>query len=307
LWNDVGNAYKKWAPSEREYQIVEAAPAPGSRLFRMARQIVRGEKIDDSGEPVNEAMETMLLSLYLNELVPFGEKDVPLKPILGGATPQQAAEKLVKATQLKNSAARAGLGKTDPMVALASALEPIAVRLRKQREDTLGTLEVTSAEKIAGYRLLLFGAADYPDGTSTPRVEYGTVKGYTDRAAVAQPFAATFSGLFYRKENEGPWQVSQQWIDVRDALTGVTPLDFVSTIDIGGGDYGSPVVNRAGELVGVTFDGNLESLPVTYLYSDEQARAVHVDIRGIAEALQKVYKAGGLLKELNVPPPRGTM
>jgi hypothetical protein len=307
VWDEVAAAYKKWAPFEREYQIVEAAPAPGSRLFRMARQIVRGEKIDDSGEPVNEAMETMLLGLYLNELVPFGEKDVPLKPIMGSGTAQQAAEKLVKATQLKNPAARAGVGKSDPMVALAAALEPTALRLRKQREEIIGTLEVTAAEKIAGYRLLLFGAADYPDGTSTPRVEYGTVKGYRDRAAVAQPFAATFSGLFYRKDNEGPWQVAQRWIDVKDTLHDVTPLDFVSTIDIGGGDYGSPVVNRAGELVGVTFDGNLESLPVTYLYSDEQARAVHVDIRGIAEALQKVYKAGDLLKELNVPAPRGTM
>jgi hypothetical protein len=101
--------------------------------------------------------------------------------------------------------------------------------------------------------------------------------------------------------------VSQQWIDVKEALNPITPLDFVSTIDIGGGDYGSPVVNRAGELVGVTFDGNLDSLPVTYLYSDEQARAVHVDARGIVEALQQVYKAAALLKELGVPAPRGTL
>jgi hypothetical protein len=81
----------------------------------------------------------------------------------------------------------------------------------------------------------------------------------------------------------------------------VTPLDFVSTADIGGGDYGSPAVNQRGELVGLTFDGNLESLPVTYLYSDEQARAVHVDVRGIVEALTQVYKASGLLKEIGRP------
>lgn len=315
VWDEVANAYKKWAPFERSYQILEAAPAPGSRLFRMARQIVRGEKIDDSGEPINDAMETMMLALYLNDLVPLGEKDAPLKTTLAGATPQQAAEKLVKATQLKDPAARARLAANrdaalksgDGIVALAAALEAPAARLRKQRDEIIGTLEGSAAEKIAQYRLLLFGAADYPDGTSTPRVEYGTVKGYTDRAAVAQPYAATFSGLYYRKDNEGPWQVSQQWIDAKEALNPITPLDFVSTIDIGGGDYGSPVVNRAGELVGVTFDGNLESLPVTYLYSDEQARAVHVDARGIVEALQQVYKAVALLKELGVPAPRGTL
>ena len=114
---------------------------------------------------------------------------------------------------------------------------------------------------------------------------------------------STFSGLYYRKDNDGPWQVSQRWLDARASLNEVAPLDFVSTADIGGGDYGSPAVNKDGELVGVTFDGNLESLPVTFLYSDEQARAVHVDARGIAEALEKVYKAAELLKELGASAP----
>ena len=94
----------------------------------------------------------------------------------------------------------------------------------------------------------------------------------------------------------------QRWIDARATLDQVTPLDFVSTADIGGGDYGSPAVNQKGELVGVTFDGNLESLPVTCLYSDEQARAVHVDVRGIVEALAKIYQAAPLLKELGAAP-----
>jgi hypothetical protein len=81
-------------------------------------------------------------------------------------------------------------------------------------------------------------------------------------------------------------------------LNVVTPLDFVSTCDIGGGDAGSPTVNRAGELVGILFDGNIESLPNTYLYADDQARAVHVAAQGIVEALEKVYRADALLKEL---------
>jgi Peptidase S46 len=89
-------------------------------------------------------------------------------------------------------------------------------------------------------------------------------------------------------------------VESQAALHLVTPLDFVSTCDIGGGDAGSPTVNRAGELVGVIFDGNLESLPNTYLYVEEQARAVHVAVQGIAEALEKVYHAGPLLGELGV-------
>jgi hypothetical protein len=318
VWDEIASAYRKWRPYHKQYEILEAAPAPGSRLFRMARQIVRGEAIDysgddssgDSGDPISQPIETMMLAQYLTELQGLGEKEFPMKTILAGATPQQAAEKMVKASLLKDAAGRARLAagarsgpdvapqSGDGIMALAQALDAPALRLRKQHEDIIGALEVSSMEKIAQYRLKLFGAADYPDGTGTPRVEFGVVKGYTDRAAVAQPFASTFSGLYYRKDNEGPWQVPPRWLDARQALNQVTPLDFVSTADIGGGDYGSAAVNQRGELVGVTFDGNLESLPVTYLYSDEQARAVHVDVRGIAEALDKVYKAAELLKEL---------
>ena len=130
------------------------------------------------------------------------------------------------------------------------------------------------------------------------------VKGYTDRAGVAMPYAATFGGLYYRKNNAGPYEIPQRWVDLKPTLNLVTPLDFVSTCDIGGGDYGSPTVNRAGELVGVTFDGNLESLPDVYLYSDEQARAVHVSVDGIVEALGKVYQAKPLLDELGIAPTR---
>ena len=177
-------------------------------------------------------------------------------------------------------------------------MEEPARKLAKRHEEVIETLETSAAEKIAQYRFKLFGAADYPDATSTPRIEFGVVKGYTDRAGVSMPYASTFGGLYYRKDNQGPYQVPQRWVDLKPKLNLEAPLNFVSTCDIGGGDHGSPTVNRAGELVGVTFDGNLESLPDIFLYSDEQARAVHVSVIGIAEALDKFYKATALLKEL---------
>jgi len=186
------------------------------------------------------------------------------------------------------------------LIKLALTLEPASDKIRKEYEDTIGSLEASAAEKIAAYRFRLFGTSDYPDGTSTPRLALGEVRGYTDRAGTAMPFAATFSGLYYRKNNEGPYQVTKQWVDAKDKLDPVAALNFVSTADIGGGDYGSPVVNPAGELVGVTFDGNLESLPEVFLYTDEQARAVHVATQGITEALTVVYKAKALLQELGI-------
>ncbi len=302
VWDEVAAAYTRWRPFEKPYQILEGDPAPGSRLFAMARAVVRGQAIEDSGEPIDNRLETMMLAAYLNELVALQEKEFTAKGLLGGGTAQQAAEKMVASTALGNPAERQKLSpkSEDALIALAGAVEAPAQRLRKQREETIGNLEVTATEKIAEYRLKLFGAADYPDGTSTPRVEYGVVKSYVDRAAVQQPFVSTISGMFYRKDNGGPYLAPQRWLDAASSIDPITPLDFVSTSDIGGGDYGSPVVNRAGELVGVTFDGNLESLPVTYLYTDEQARAVHVDARGIEAALAKIYRASSLLNELGL-------
>jgi hypothetical protein len=308
VWDEVASAYKKWTPNEKAWQLLEGSPAPGSQLFAAARGIVRGEAGTDFTEPVNEQVEILMLTRYLEELRGLGEKDARLKTILGGRSSRQAAEAMVRSSRLKDPVERrrlaanreAALASDDGIIRLAALLDPHALRLRKQREEIIGSLEVTAAEKIAQYRFKLFGAADYPDGTSTPRVEFGIAKGYTDRAGVAQPFAATFSGLYYRENNQGPWQVPQNWIDVRPTLNAVTPLDFVSTCDTGGGDFGGPVVNRAGELVGVTFDGNLESLPNVYLYTSDQARAVHVDVRGIAEALEKVYKATAVVKELGI-------
>ncbi len=333
VWSDVAAAYKRWGPSERLYQILESAPAPGSRLFRIAREVVRlaaergkpeperlreyrqgglaaAEKALEETPVIHESLEILLLAQYLEELRALNAKEAPVKAILGGKQPLQAAEAYVKATKLKDPAERKRLAASweavqkpdDSLIRLARLLDEPARQLRKRREETIESLETSATEKIAQYRFQLFGHAEYPDANNTPRVCYGLVKSYVDRAGVFMPHASTFGGLYYRKNNEGPYQVPQRWVALKPALDLVTPLNFVSTCDIGGGDAGSPVVNRAGELVGVTFDGNLESLPGIYLYTDEKARAVHVAVQGIVESLTNVYHASALLKELGAAP-----
>jgi hypothetical protein len=311
VWDQVATAYKSWARFEKTYQVLDGSPAPGSTLFRIARKLVEGQELGgDADVPVNEGLEITLLGQYLAEVRDLNEKDAPVKSILRGKDPDQLAETVVKASKLADPATRkryaadhASVAKSDDgLLRLALQLAEPAKRLRAKRQELIGTLEVSAAEKISGYRLKLFGAADYPDATGTPRVSFGVLKGYTDRAGTPQPYASTFSGLFYRRNNEGPHMVPQNWVDLKDKLDIIAPLDFVSTCDIGGGDYGAPTVNKAGELVGIIFDGNLESLPATYLYTDDQARAVHVATQGIAESLYKVYKAPGLLDELGVKP-----
>ena len=297
VWDEVAAAYKTWTPYEKPYQLLESGAAPGSELFRTARQFIRQPEAVRPADTLPDSLEILLLTQYLEELKNLGDKEAPLKAILGGKSPAEVAAELVKITRLKS---RDSIKPDDPMVRLASTLEEPAKRLRKKREEILGSLETTSAEKIEQYRLQLFKETEYPDATGMPRLQFGTVKPYTDRAGVAMPFASTFGGLYYRQNNEGPYQVPQKWVDLKSKLNLVTQLDFVTTCDIGAGNPGSPVINRAGELAGVTFDGNLESLPGIYLYTDEQARAVHVSVEGIAEALDQIYQARPLLQELNV-------
>jgi hypothetical protein len=249
----------------------------------------------------DETLEITFLAQYLEELKNLGEhgyKDIPVKAILGGQTVQAAAEAFVHSSNLRSAGQRRRAGSEDGMIKLAELLEPAAQRIRKKHDEIVGTVKASAAAQIAQYRYRLFGDAEYPDATGTPRVEFGTLKGYTDRAGVKEPYAATFSGLFYRQNNQGPYLVPARWLQAKPALNAVGDLDFVSTCDVGGGDAGGPTVNRAGELVGILFDGNLESLPNTYLYTEEQARAVHVSAAGIWQALDKVYKADALVKEL---------
>ena len=313
VWDDIQMAYRMWQPSQKAYEILEGAPAPGSILFHIARGLARDGSVDPAldSAPVSDQVEIILLTQYLEDIKVLsdkGDKDAPAKALLNGKTPQQAAEAAIMGTTLKDPAVRAKLkgnpaavkASTDPLLKMALIIDEPAKRLHKRYEDTIGSLEATAEDKIAGYRFKLFGAADPPDATGTPRVEFGVVKGYVDRAGSPAPFATSFGGLYYRTGNEGPYQVPQHWVDLKATLNLEVPLDFVSTIDIGGGDYGSPVLNRAGELVGVTFDGNLESMPDTYLYTDDQARAVHVSTLGIAQALDQAYKAGSLLAELGL-------
>jgi hypothetical protein len=311
MWDDVAAAYKTWTPFEKPYQILENPAAEGSTLFRFARQLVRlsEQRVPESAlyapAPIDEAVEISLLATYLGEVKSLGA-DVPIKAILGSKTPQQAAEDYVHASKLADVAERKRLAQNhaaveasgDGMIRLARLLDEPARKLLKKRRETIESLAAGAAERIAQYRFRLFGPADYPDATSTPRVSYGVVKAYKDRTEAAVLSATTFGGLFHLASDQPPNKLPQRWTAAKPDLDLVAPFDFVSTCDTSTGSSGSPTVNRKGELVGMVFDANLEALPSTFMYTDEAARAVHVSTQGIAEALRKVYKTPALLKEL---------
>jgi hypothetical protein len=318
VWDEVATAYKAWAPNEKTYQVLEQPNALGSSLFQFARILVRwnDERTNDqrqamelalnSPAPIDDSVEIVLLTQYLEELKALGEKEAPVKAILGNQTVAAAAEAIVKGTKLKDVAERKRLAESkdalakanDPMIRLAQALDPSARKIRKKYEDSIEALDASAVDRIAAYRFKVLGPDQYPDATLTPRVIFGAVKGYRDKTEAPLPFATTFGGMYHRAGKEDPYILPERWANAKTSLDLVMPFDFVSTCDVPGGDSGSPTVNQKGEIVGIIFDGNIESLPLRYVYSEEQARAVHVASQGVIEALKKVYKTTELLHEL---------
>ena len=146
----------------------------------------------------------------------------------------------------------------------------------------------------------LLGTAGYPDATFTLRLAFGVVKGYEEDGQQV-PSITTFEGLYEREKemkNRPPFDLPPRWEKNKLKLNLKTPFNFVSTADIIGGNSGSPVVNRSGEYVGIIFDGNLQSLPWDYAFSEKQGRATSVHSASIIEALNKVYGAKDLAAEL---------
>ena len=140
----------------------------------------------------------------------------------------------------------------------------------------------------------------YPDATFTLRLAFGLVKGYEEDGK-KMPFQTTFAGLYQRAaehKNQPPFDLPPRWEKRKSKLDPATPFNFVCTADIIGGNSGSPVVNRAGEFVGIIFDGNIQSLVLDFIYTEEQARAVSVNSQSILAALRKMYDASPLAEEL---------
>ncbi len=146
----------------------------------------------------------------------------------------------------------------------------------------------------------LLGANVAPDATFTLRLAFGVVKGYEEDGAKL-PYTTTFKGAFARAQemnNREPFRLPARWLERKDQLDLETPFNFVSTADTIGGNSGSPVLNRRGELVGINFDRNRHGLVRNFVYTDQQARHISVHSRAVLEALRVLYDADDLIKEI---------
>ncbi len=330
IWDEVAAAYARFAKFYKPYYLLEGRPGRGSQLFSIARNIVRyaEEKTKPNDErlrefvdsalptreqfmfspaPINDSMEKVVLAEYLRSLRDeLGADDPVVKAVLNGKTPEQAAAGYVDATKLQDVAVRKRLAfdvqamrnSSDGMIRLVRTLDGPARKLRKRYEDEVQAVITSSAGRIAQVRHAVFGGTDYPDATFTLRLSYGPVKGYTGADGRPVPFTTRFAGLYRRATGKEPYRLPPSWIQHKKDLDLNTPFDFVTTNDTHGGNSGSPTINTKGEVIGILFDGNLESLPNRFVYRDERARSVHVACQAIIEALRKVYDARHLLEEL---------
>jgi hypothetical protein len=329
-WDQIAAAIEKEKPRLKEslYRRI-----PGMSLGKIALQIVQyaaeirkpdGKRLDGfhdsqleslrfrlfSPAPIYPDLEEVLIVDGLRQQIEdLGPEDPYVKILLDGKTPEAVTKALLAGTKLADPALRrklvdggeATVGKsTDSFIVLARKLDPITRELKKWLEDNVESIVKPAGEKIGQARFAIYGKNAYPDATFTLRLSYGTVKGYPMNGTIA-PSKTTFYGLYDRSagfDNKFPFQLPQRYIDNKDKLDLATPLNFVCSGDIIGGNSGSPVVNRAGELVGLVFDGNIESFLGRFFYDETANRTVSVHSAAIIEALNKIYGVQNLVKEL---------
>jgi len=331
-WDRIAQAQKVIAEHVVAEDLLERGSGFNSVLFGFARDLLRaaeerpkpeGARLEEYRQsrqasfefrlfaeaPVYADLETLKLADSLSWLAEGLGWDSPLvQKVLAGKSPRERAADAVRGTQLASAAKRRQLyqgGQSaidqakDPMIELARLVDPEARAVRKAVEAQREAMRQAHAQ-IGQARYALEGASNYPDATSTLRLAFGVVKGYQEEGRPV-PFQTTIAGLYARAMDQNyrpPFDLPPRWLARKKRLNLPTPLNFVCTADIIGGNSGSPVVNRQGQFVGIIFDGNIQSLTQDFQYTEEQSRALSVHSSAIIEALQKVYDARPLADEL---------
>ena len=329
-WDDVAQAEKKFLERLKQARFTSVR---ASSMAQNALTIVEyvtevkkpdGKRLDGyhdseleslrfrlfSPAPVYPRLEEALLADSLHQsLEELGADDPFVRAALGARTPKEAAQDVISRTKMGNPDFRKSLveggevavaASADPLIDMARRIDPVTREIRKWVDDNVESVETTAGEKIGKARFAAYGKSTYPDATFTLRLSYGTVKGYPMNGTEAPP-KTTLYGLYDRADSFGlkpPFDLPQRYLERRGALELSTPINFVSTCDIIGGNSGSPVINKNAELVGLIFDGNIESLVGDYVYNIENNRAVAVHTGAMTEALRKLYDAGALADEL---------
>ncbi|HET9180109.1 MAG TPA: S46 family peptidase, partial [Terriglobia bacterium] len=298
-WNEIAEAQKEMAENLKPYRFRSISGAPlANEALTIVQYVQQVKKPDGERLPGFHDSQLASLRFQLFSPAPFylpleqatlagilqesGEELGPADPFvraaLEGKTPEDAAREAFAGTKMGDAAFRKSLAEggeaaiessNDPLIALARRVNPEILAMIKWHEDKVESVETRAGEKIGKARFAVYGKSTYPDATFTLRLAYGTVKGYPMNGTEAPPHT-TFYGLYDRAYSFGlkpPFNLPGPWMRSEDKLDLKTPLDFVTTCDVVGGNSGSPVINSDGSLVGVIFDGNIESLVGYFVYN----------------------------------------
>ena len=332
-WDAIAKAHRDYATYAKERRIFDLAGGFTTNYFGMARTLVRlaaenqkpnAERLPEftdarraslelglySPAPIHDDFEKLKLAdslAYMVELL--GADNALVKQILNGKTPEARANEMIEGTKLRDVAYRKELAaggaqaieaSADPMIVLARLIDPKSRELRTRFETEVTSVERANYAKIARAKFDTEGTKLYPDATFTLRLSYGAVKGYTENGKRVTPFT-TLGGLYDRAAGfkyKFPYNLPPRWMEKKASINPATPFNFVSTDDIIGGNSGSPTINKNGELIGLIFDGNIQSLVGDYIYDESVNRAISVDVRAMNEVLRKVFDANEIADEL---------
>lgn len=288
---------------------VEIEKPDGKRLpdYQNANLPVTKEDITAAG-PDYPIVDKEYWAWWLTDMRFYlGADDPDVKAILGKESPEQIADEVVDGSKLGDAGVRAKLlaggpaaiaASDDPMLVFMRRLDAPARKVQAEYENDVDAVETLNAGLIARAKFALLGTSAAPDGTLTPRLSYGSVQGYEQNGAFVQPFT-DFNGAFARATGQEPFKLPPRWMKAQQTgMDMTTKLDMATTNDIVGGNSGSPVIDRKGDLVGLVFDGDIQSLGGAFGYDPAVNRAVAVDVTALNVALTTIYHADRLVKEM---------
>jgi len=329
-WREIESAANRERAIYLPYSFAENAAGFNTILFRYARLLLRGaeERAKPNTErlreftdtnlprieqqlyarlPVYGEVETLTLSFSLQRMREWLGPDYPLvRRLLARESPEALATRVVAETKLYDADVRKQLwegGKSavnasrDPMLELARLVDGDARTVRMRLENEVEAPITAASARIAAARFKAFGTRVYPDATFTLRLNYGTVAGWVDNGAAIPPFTY-LDRAFERATGASPFKIPDSWMKVKGQLDMRTPFCISTSNDIVGGNSGSPLIDVHGNVVGLMFDGNIESIAGSYWFDAAKNRAIAVHPAIIREALDKVYGAKALLAEL---------
>ena len=330
-WAGIAQAVQADREMFARYQLAESKSGIPSDLFEYARLLVRAagerpkpspERLREYGDarlaaletrllrpvPVPRSLEQVLVTFGLRSLRDtFGPDDPLVQAAIGKRSPEDVAREAVAGTRLDDPKVREALWKggaaavaasKDPMIALARRMDAPARAVRKEYENRVEGAFARNGELLFQAAVAVRGTSSYPDATLTLRLSYGTIAGWSESGRQI-PATTRLSGLYARNTGQFPFAVAPTWLAARPRLDPEMPFDIATTNDIIGGNSGSPLINRNGEVVALIFDGNRASLGGDYGYEGETNRAVALHGQAILEGLEKVYGARRLVTEIH--------